>query len=267
MIVVEGEGAGFCAGYDLQEYAQAEPGVSRPGSQTGSWDPYLDYHLMKRNTDDFMSLWYSLKPTYVGACALASPAAADAAMQRVQGTRLRRRGRLRHCAVLRHWYAAAAAAAALSVRWAHESKPRLLRASGDGGDGQDRLPAGASVGFAVDADVGVPRRRRARQAYAELRCSQGARPLTLTHLPARTVSSGMLLTGDLITGREAAAIGLVSQAVPREELVGTVARLVQRMASVPKNQLMMNKLVVNQAYENMVRASEHMSEQRHHSEH
>jgi len=112
VIVVEGEGAGFCAGYDLQEYAQAEPGVSRPGSQTGSWDPYLDYHLMKRNTDDFMSLWYSLKPTYVGACALASPAAADAAMQRVQGTRLRRRGRLRHCAVLRHWYAAAAAAAA-----------------------------------------------------------------------------------------------------------------------------------------------------------
>ncbi len=61
----------------------------------------------------------------------------------------------------------------------------------------------------------------------------------------------LLLTGDLITGREAARLGLVSEAVPAAELDATVERLAQRMAGVPKNQLMLQKLMVNQAYENM----------------
>lgn len=61
----------------------------------------------------------------------------------------------------------------------------------------------------------------------------------------------LLLTGDLIDGREAARIGLVSQAVPAAELDETVERLAQRMAGVPQNQLMMQKMMVNQAYANM----------------
>ncbi|MGH9839229.1 MAG: crotonase/enoyl-CoA hydratase family protein [Blastocatellia bacterium] len=61
----------------------------------------------------------------------------------------------------------------------------------------------------------------------------------------------MLLTGDLISGEEAARIGLVSMAVAAAELDETVERLAQRMASAPKNQLMMQKLMLNQAYENM----------------
>ncbi|MCL4265382.1 MAG: crotonase/enoyl-CoA hydratase family protein [Anaerolineae bacterium] len=61
----------------------------------------------------------------------------------------------------------------------------------------------------------------------------------------------LLLTGDLIHGRTAAAIGLVSEAVPAEQLEARVAQLAQRMAAVPKNQLMMHKLLVNQAYANM----------------
>lgn len=61
----------------------------------------------------------------------------------------------------------------------------------------------------------------------------------------------LLLTGDLIDGREAVRIGLVSEAVPAEQLDDTVAALAQRMAGVPKNQLMMQKLMVNQAYANM----------------
>jgi enoyl-CoA hydratase len=65
----------------------------------------------------------------------------------------------------------------------------------------------------------------------------------------------MLLTGDLIDGREAKAIGLVTDAVPAAELDARVEALVKRMASVPKNQLMMQKLMVNQAYENMGLAS------------
>jgi enoyl-CoA hydratase len=65
----------------------------------------------------------------------------------------------------------------------------------------------------------------------------------------------LLLTGDLISGAEAARIGLVSEAVPAAELDPAVERLAARMAGVPKNQLMMQKLMINQAYENMGLAS------------
>lgn len=61
----------------------------------------------------------------------------------------------------------------------------------------------------------------------------------------------MLLTGDLIDGREAARLGLVLEAVPRAELDGRVAALAERIAAVPKNQLMMQKMMVNQAYDAM----------------
>jgi enoyl-CoA hydratase len=68
----------------------------------------------------------------------------------------------------------------------------------------------------------------------------------------------LLLTGDLISGVEAARIGLVSEAVPAAELDAAVERLAARMAGVPKNQLMMQKLMINQAYENMGLASTQM---------
>lgn len=61
----------------------------------------------------------------------------------------------------------------------------------------------------------------------------------------------MLLTGDRITGREAARIGLVLKAVPAADLDGEVEALAERMASVPVNQLMMQKMVINQAIEAM----------------
>ena len=65
----------------------------------------------------------------------------------------------------------------------------------------------------------------------------------------------MLLTGDLVDGREAARLGLVLEAVPRAELDARVAEIAARIAAVPKNQLMMQKLMVNQAYDAMGRAS------------
>jgi enoyl-CoA hydratase len=61
----------------------------------------------------------------------------------------------------------------------------------------------------------------------------------------------MLLTGDLISGAEAARIGLVGEAVPAERLDARVEELAMRMAGVPKNQLMMQKLMINQALDNM----------------
>ncbi len=61
----------------------------------------------------------------------------------------------------------------------------------------------------------------------------------------------MLLTGDLVDGREAARLGLVLEAVPRAKLDERVAALAARIASVPKNQLMLQKMMVNQAYDAM----------------
>jgi enoyl-CoA hydratase len=61
----------------------------------------------------------------------------------------------------------------------------------------------------------------------------------------------MLLTGDTIDGRTAKQWGLVHDAVPADALDAAVAALAKRMAGVPKNQLMMQKLMINQAYENM----------------
>ncbi|MCC5968900.1 MAG: crotonase/enoyl-CoA hydratase family protein [Pararhodobacter sp.] len=61
----------------------------------------------------------------------------------------------------------------------------------------------------------------------------------------------MLFTGDKITGREAAEMGLILKAVPPSELDDAVEELAGRMATVPVNQLAMQKMVINQAVEAM----------------
>ncbi|MEO8145200.1 MAG: crotonase/enoyl-CoA hydratase family protein [Betaproteobacteria bacterium] len=68
----------------------------------------------------------------------------------------------------------------------------------------------------------------------------------------------MLLTGDTVDGTTAEKMGLVYQAVPLKDLDKTVDALAKRMAGVPKNQLMMQKLMINQAYENMGLSSTQM---------
>ena len=63
------------------------------------------------------------------------------------------------------------------------------------------------------------------------------------------------LTGKPLSGREAADIDLINEAVPFSELEGTVAERARQLAQVPSSQLAAMKLVVNQAYENMGLAS------------
>jgi enoyl-CoA hydratase len=63
------------------------------------------------------------------------------------------------------------------------------------------------------------------------------------------------LTGRPLTGRQAADIELINQAVPFAELEATVAALAADLARIPASQLAAMKLVVNQAYENMGLAS------------
>jgi enoyl-CoA hydratase len=177
VIVLQGAGRAFCAGYDLKEYAEGET----PWNQAMPWDPMVDYRMMKQNTDDFMSLWRSYKPTIAKV----------------------------------HGYAVAG--------------------------GSDIALCCDLVVMAEDAKIGYPPAR-------VWGCPTTA--MWVYRLGAEKAKR-MLLTGDLIDGREAKALGLVLDAVPESQLEERVLALAQRMAGVPKNQLMMQKLVVNQAYENM----------------
>ena len=61
----------------------------------------------------------------------------------------------------------------------------------------------------------------------------------------------LMLTGQSLTGTEAVAAGLASAAVPAADLAATVDEVAARLATIPANQLIMSKLLVNQAYENM----------------
>jgi len=64
-----------------------------------------------------------------------------------------------------------------------------------------------------------------------------------------------MLTGDEISGRKAAEIGLVLEAVPDAQLASHSLALAKRMARVPTTQLVMLKLLCNQTAENMGLAS------------
>ena len=59
----------------------------------------------------------------------------------------------------------------------------------------------------------------------------------------------VLFTGDQIYGEEAAAMGLVLKSVPEADLNAEVEKMANRLASVPINQLAMQKMVINQAVE------------------
>ncbi len=56
----------------------------------------------------------------------------------------------------------------------------------------------------------------------------------------------LLLTGDSLTGAEAAEWGLATEAAPAEQLDERFERLLERVAQLPINQLVMMKLLVNQ---------------------
>jgi enoyl-CoA hydratase len=59
------------------------------------------------------------------------------------------------------------------------------------------------------------------------------------------------LTGKPMSGREAADIGLINEAVPFERLEATVRERAEQLASIPASQLAAMKLVLNHAFENM----------------
>ncbi len=61
----------------------------------------------------------------------------------------------------------------------------------------------------------------------------------------------LALTGDCLSGKKAAEMGLINRSVPIEKLNEEVQSWAQRMAQCPTTQLAAMKLIVNQAYDNM----------------
>ena len=180
-IVLTGAGRSFCAGYDLVDFAEHKSPASAGQSAKGPWDPMVDFAMMGRNTQDFMSLWRSNKPTI--------------------------------------------------------AKVRGHAVAG----GSDIALCCDFVVMADDAKIGYP----------PARVWGVPTPAMWIYRLGAEKAKRMLLTGDLVTGKEAAAMGLVLEAVPEPELNDRVVALATRIAAVPKNQLMMVKLMINQAIELM----------------
>lgn len=63
------------------------------------------------------------------------------------------------------------------------------------------------------------------------------------------------LTGRPLSGTQAAQIELINEAVPFDRLEARVAEIANELARIPLSQLRAQKLIVNQAYENMGLAS------------
>ena len=59
------------------------------------------------------------------------------------------------------------------------------------------------------------------------------------------------LTGEWISGKEAAAIELINFSYPLEQLDAEVQKLAEKLTAIPLTQLVSMKLIVNQAYDNM----------------
>ncbi|PAV26315.1 enoyl-CoA hydratase [Tamilnaduibacter salinus] len=179
VIVLTGAGSSFCSGYDLKQYAQAEG--ANEGQQEMPWDPMVDFELMYGNTEKFMSLWRSNKPTIAKVNGYAVAGGSDIAL----------------CCDL--------------VVMTDEGK----------------------IGYPPARVWGIPT------------------PAMWVYRLGAEKAKRMLFTGDLIDGQTAKEMGLVLDSVPSDQLDETVDTLAGRITGVPRNQLMMSKLMINSALDNM----------------
>jgi len=195
VLLLAGEGSGFCGGYDLVESAEGF-GTDEPWDQAapaGSpidpitiaanhdpdavWDPMVDYAMMSRNVRGFMSLFHCGKPVV--------------------------------CKV--HGFCVAG--------------------------GTDMALCSDLLVIAQDAKIGYPPAR-----------AWGSPTTALwAHRIGAQRAKRLLFTGDSLSGKEALEWGLAIEAPPADRLDDRTEILVSRIARVPVNQLMMMKLLVNQA--------------------
>jgi enoyl-CoA hydratase len=191
VLALAGNGKGFCAGYDLVASTGTEIGGHAAPMAPGSpidprvqlenhdpsrpWDPMVDYSMMRRNVNGFMSLLHGEKPVVCKVHGFCVGGGTDLAL----------------CADL------------LLV----EDKAKI---------GYPPARVWGSPTTALWAyRVGIQRAKR------------------------------LLFTGDCLSGTEAVEWGLAIEAAPLEALDGRFETLLGRIARMPKNQLIMMKLLIN----------------------
>ena len=126
------------------------------------------------------------------------------------------------------------------------SKPVIAKINGDA------IAGGSDIALCCDITI---MNEKARIGYPPARVWGCPTTAMWVYRLGLEKAKYMLFTGDLVNGKKAEEIGLIHQAVPLKELDQTVRALSERIKGVPKNQLMMMKMTVNQAYENMGLAS------------
>jgi enoyl-CoA hydratase len=195
VLLLAGNGRGFCGGYDLVESAEgmgagaaAEAESATGGSPLdpaviaanhdprGTWDAMVDYAMMSRNVQGFMSLFHCGKPVV--------------------------------CRV--HGFCVAG--------------------------GTDMALCSDLLVIAEDAKIGYPPARVWGSPTTAL----------WAHRVGAQRAKRLLFTGDSLCGREAVEWGLAIEAPAADRLEERTEILLQRIARVPVNQLMMMKLLVNQ---------------------
>jgi enoyl-CoA hydratase len=194
VLLLSGNGSGFCGGYDLVESAEGmgegsgsvdevpagsaiDPSVMAANHDpSATWDPMVDYAMMSRNVRGFMSLFHCGKPVV--------------------------------CRV--HGFCVAG--------------------------GTDMALCSDLLVIAEDAKIGYPPARVWGSPTTAL----------WAHRVGAQRAKRLLFTGDSLSGKEAVEWGLAIEAPPVDELVERTEVLLQRIARVPVNQLMMMKLLVNQ---------------------
>lgn len=109
------------------------------------------------------------------------------------------------------------------------------------GGGTDLILCADLIFMAEDAIIGYPPSR----VYGTPTTMMWVYRVGLEH------AKEFLLSGDQIDAATAHRIGLVSKVFPRERLSAETERYAKRYANIPANQLALNKMLINQAFENM----------------
>ena len=194
VMLLAGNGPGFCGGYDLVESAEGMGAATGSGTgvpvgspldpvvvaanhyPAGTWDPMVDYAMMSRNVRGFMSLFHAGKPVV--------------------------------CRV--HGFCVAG--------------------------GTDMALCSDLLVIGEDAKIGYPPARVWGSPTTAL----------WAHRVGAQRAKRLLFTGDSLSGAEAVEWGLAIEAPPAEQLEERTEILLERIARVPVNQLMLMKLLVNQ---------------------
>lgn len=109
------------------------------------------------------------------------------------------------------------------------------------GGGTDLVLCADQIFMAEDAIIGYPPSR----VYGTPTTMLWVYRLGLEH------AKQFLLSGDQVDAETALRIGLASRVYPADELAEATEAYARRFKAIPANQLALNKLLINQAYENM----------------